>query len=196
MRQLTLAGMSRLSLLDTDARFFPATGHVIEKSRCSDFRLNCPAAIHLIPPDASLHTFSQVGFEMSIIDSGSDITVAANKSSIRVTLSPWVNEPWPPLGDLLSAHDVARLTRRPRWLVHGLALFGRFPRKKCFHGRKVGWLRSDVVGWMARDLELAPSHTAQKADSRSCARRRPLQPCLPLDCMTPCARGQRTGARP
>jgi integrase len=44
----------------------------------------------------------------------------------RVTLSKWVNERFPPWEQLLSAHDVARLTRRPRWVLLGLMLLGRF----------------------------------------------------------------------
>ena len=66
----------------------------------------------------------------------------------RVTLSKWVNERFPPWEQLLSAHDVARLTRRPRWVLLGLTLLGRFPRKHCFHGRRIGWLRDDVLDWI------------------------------------------------
>lgn len=47
----------------------------------------------------------------------------------RVALSRWVNEPLPAWQDILSAHDVARLTRRPSWILCGLALVGRFPNK-------------------------------------------------------------------
>src|SRR3989440_11502124 len=73
----------------------------------------------------------------------------------RVTLSKWVNERFPAWEQLLSAHDVARLTRRPRWIVLSLAMVGRFPRKRRFHGRGIGWLRSDVVHWLAKDLSAA-----------------------------------------
>lgn len=66
----------------------------------------------------------------------------------RVTLSKWVNERFPPWEQLLSAHDVARLTRRPKWVLLGLTLLGRFPRKHCFHGRRIGWLRADVLDWI------------------------------------------------
>ena len=72
-----------------------------------------------------------------------------------VELSPWVNERSPAWEQLLSAHDVARLTRRPRWILQGLALFGRFPRKRRYHGRQIGWLRSDVAHWLAEDLRAA-----------------------------------------
>src|SRR5213082_96940 len=68
----------------------------------------------------------------------------------RVTLSKWVNERFPPWEQLLSAHDVARLTRRPRWVLLGLMLLGRFPRKQCFHSRRIGWLRDDVLDWIGK----------------------------------------------
>jgi len=67
-----------------------------------------------------------------------------------VSLSPWVNEPLPPIEELLTARDVARLTRRARWMVASLALLGRLPRQRRYHGRSVGWLRSDVLYWLAR----------------------------------------------
>lgn len=67
----------------------------------------------------------------------------------QVTLSPWINERFPGWHQLLSAHEVARLTRRPRWLLSGMALVGRFPKKHCFRGRKIGWLRAEVIDWLA-----------------------------------------------
>jgi predicted DNA-binding transcriptional regulator AlpA len=67
-----------------------------------------------------------------------------------VRLSPWVNEPLPPIEELLTAQDVARLTRRARWMVVSLARLGRLPRQRRYHGRSVGWLRSDVLYWLAR----------------------------------------------
>ena len=68
----------------------------------------------------------------------------------NVTLPAWVNEPLPSYSDLLSAHDVARLTRRPRLVVLGMMLIGRFPRKQSFHGRRIGWLRDDVLDWIGK----------------------------------------------
>src|SRR6185312_14403955 len=70
---------------------------------------------------------------------------------VDVSLSPWVNERFPAWTDLLSAHDVARLTRRPTWVLLSLAAVGRFPQKNYYQGRSVGWLRADVLEWMARD---------------------------------------------
>ena len=88
-------------------------------------------------------------------------------ASPRVSLSPYVNEPLPNWEELLSAHDVARLTRRPRWVVLSLALLGRFPRKHRYHGRNIGWLRSDVVTWLARDLRVLRCHTSLAVNARS-----------------------------
>jgi predicted DNA-binding transcriptional regulator AlpA len=95
-----------------------------------------------------------------------------------IVLSRWVNEPYPPLTQLLSAHDVARLTRRPRWLLAGLVLIGRFPRKARFRGRAIGWWLPDVLEWIAKDLAL-DSH--QVTSSRRCSRGQPRQTCLALE---------------
>lgn len=67
---------------------------------------------------------------------------------VNVSLSPWINEAFPGWTELLSAHDVARLTRRPRWVLVGMAALGRFPAKHRFRGRGIGWLRRDVIEWM------------------------------------------------
>lgn len=71
-----------------------------------------------------------------------------------VSLSRWVNEPLPPWTEILTAHDVARLIRRPPWLVAGMAAIGRFPKRRSFQGRKIGWLKADILDWMTRDLRL------------------------------------------
>jgi predicted DNA-binding transcriptional regulator AlpA len=65
------------------------------------------------------------------------------------SLSPWINDEFPRWSDLLTTHDVARLTRRHVWLISALALIGRFPRRARFHGRGIGWNRHDVHDWMA-----------------------------------------------
>ena len=69
----------------------------------------------------------------------------------RVLLSRWVNEPFPPWDQILTAHEVARLARRPPWFVSGMAAVGRFPRKRRFRDRGIGWLRSDALSWLAQD---------------------------------------------
>lgn len=109
-------------------------------------------------------------------------SATANKVQ-SVVISPWVNEPHPPLHNLLSSHDVARLTRRPAWLITSLSLVGRFPRMAKFRGRRTGWLRSEVLDWMARDLHMAEQMTAP----RVCPRHHARQISLPLNCATPCA---------
>ena len=92
---------------------------------------------------------------------------ASPAASGRVSLSPYVNELFPNWEELLSAHDVARLTRRPRWILTSMVLLRRFPRKRRYHGRGIGWLRSDVVHWLAKDLraandsEFSPPETLQ-----------------------------------
>ena len=69
----------------------------------------------------------------------------------RVSLSKWVNEKSPAWGDILSAHDVARLTRRRRWILHTLTLIGRFPKRQRFHNRSIGWGKQDVLRWLAEN---------------------------------------------
>ena len=66
-----------------------------------------------------------------------------------VSLSPWVNELLPAFEELLTARDVARLTRRARWMVASLALLGRLPRQRRYHGRRIGWIRSEIYEWIS-----------------------------------------------
>jgi predicted DNA-binding transcriptional regulator AlpA len=118
----------------------------------------------------------------------SDLSLAsripATASSRNVVLSPWVNEPLPAWEELLSAHDVARLTRRRRWVLASLVLLGRFPKKCRYHGRGIGWLRSDVLSWLTKELEAGGC----RAEGASIARRRiSRQDALPLECAYPCA---------
>ena len=104
-----------------------------------------------------------------------------------VRISPWVNEPLPDIRGILCSRDLARLTRRPRWELFGLALIGKFPRKKRYRGRPIGWCRAEVLEWMTRDLVLAPGTEELLDASRRCTRRPARQQCLPLECRTPCA---------
>jgi predicted DNA-binding transcriptional regulator AlpA len=114
---------------------------------------------------------------MAIDESGSQ-TLDRGRAQ-RVSLSKWVNERLPSFQELLTSHDVARLTRRHRWVLAALALIGRFPRGQRFHGRRIGWLRSDVVGWLADDIALVSCHaTGRSRPVRVTAR----QMCLPLGC--------------
>jgi predicted DNA-binding transcriptional regulator AlpA len=88
---------------------------------------------------------------MSLDNSSPNPQTAEGNCSRRVVLSPWVNEHFPPWEQLLSAHDVVRLTRRPRWIVLGLMALGRFPRRRTFHGRPIGWLRAEVADWLEEE---------------------------------------------
>jgi hypothetical protein len=110
-------------------------------------------------------------------------TPATPAATDRVSLSPFVNEPFPNWEAILSAHDVARVTRRPRWVVLSLTLLGRFPRKRRYHGRGIGWLRSDVVHWLAKDLRALNCQPEQALIRTSLLK----QTSLPLECTVPCA---------
>jgi hypothetical protein len=109
-----------------------------------------------------------------------DVTNARSPNRTAATslaISPWVNERPPPLQELLSAHDVAHLTRRPTWLLAGLSLVGRFPKKLKYQGRGIGWRRSEILDWMSRDLSVVRESSPTR---RACALRRPRQGCLPF----------------
>lgn len=119
---------------------------------------------------------------MRVDSSTADAPVTPAACATPVTISRWVNEHYPALNELLSSHDVARLTRRPRWVLTGLSLIGRFPRKLKFRGRAIGWSRSEVLDWMSRDLALARDAATSP---RFCSRRHPRQARLPLECALP-----------
>lgn len=104
-------------------------------------------------------------------------------ASKKVSLSPWVNEQFPGWDQLLSAHDIARLTRRPRWALLGLMVLGRFPRKRVFHGRRIGWLRSDVLNWMTDESGCV---TYRKSDSLGTPYLSGRQMCLPFSSSGAC----------
>jgi predicted DNA-binding transcriptional regulator AlpA len=112
---------------------------------------------------------------------------AVTAASPRVTLSRWINEPLLPFQELLSAHDVARLTRRPKLVISGLVLLGRFPKRRRYHGRQVGWLRSDVLEWMSDKLTLEGiSREASSKCPRRCGRPSSHRPCLAFECRSDC----------
>jgi predicted DNA-binding transcriptional regulator AlpA len=91
---------------------------------------------------------------VSIVKIGSELQITAMDHLGQNSTSKRVNEAYPPCNEILSAHDVARLTRRSWWNRFALTCFGRFPRKKRCHGRAVGWLRCEVLDWMTRDLQI------------------------------------------
>jgi hypothetical protein len=118
------------------------------------------------------------------------------KTQVAVTLSPWVNERLPDVQGILCSRDLARLTRRPRWVLCGLALIGKFPRKKRFRGRLVGWCRAEVLDWMSRDLVAATDSAERLNGPRRCERRHPRQACLPLECGSRCTPARDYSERP
>ena len=102
---------------------------------------------------------------MLVIDPSDEVSaMSVERASIAptrkgpLTISRWVNEPYPPLSELLSAHDVARLTRRPRWMLVGLGLIGQFPRRRRLRGQWIGWYRSEVFEWIARNPRSMTGH--------------------------------------
>lgn len=104
------------------------------------------------------------------------ITIA--RASQDVHLPRWVNEPIPDLRAILSAGEISRLTRRPRWLLLGLAVFGRFPKQRTHCGKPVGWHRADVLDWLTQNMTIEADH---RAEVRHCRPARPRQACLPLE---------------
>jgi hypothetical protein len=90
-----------------------------------------------------------------------------------VSISRWVNEPYPNWDHILTAHDVARLIRRPPWMLSTLAVVGQFPRKQQFRGKKIGWLRADILEWMARTRR---SPITPPSDKAYCPQRRQANP--------------------
>src|ERR1700692_2269039 len=99
----------------------------------------------------------------------------------RVSISRWVNEPYPAWDRILPAHDVARLVRRPPWMLCSMAAVGKFPRRQRFRGKNIGWLKADILEWMARTSR---HRVATTPDKTNCSRRHraipPNQKTLPL----------------
>jgi predicted DNA-binding transcriptional regulator AlpA len=121
------------------------------------------------------------------IEATAGMTAGQTKRAPAVSISPWVNEPLPDVRGILCSRDLARLTRRPRWELFGLALIGKFPRKKRYRGRPIGWCRAEVLEWMTRELVFVPG-TEERLDApRRCTRQPARQQCLPLECRMPCA---------
>jgi hypothetical protein len=114
---------------------------------------------------------------MTVERSIQESAAAGSRHVTLLAISRWVNEPYPPLNELLSAHDVARLMRRPRWQLTGLCLIGWFPRKLRFRGRGVGWRRSEVLDWIARNVPINNNDAPATQSSEDHTR----QACLPLE---------------
>jgi hypothetical protein len=115
------------------------------------------------------------------IESTAGVSAGQKTRAVAVTISPWVNEPLPNIHEILSSRDLARLTRRPRWVLCGLALIGRFPRRKRYRGRLIGWCRAEILEWMTRDLSIETESRERINGPRRCSRQHPRQRRLPLD---------------
>lgn len=123
---------------------------------------------------------------MRVDSSTPDTPAVPTRLETKVTISPWVNERYPPVNDLLCSRDVARLMRRSRWVLTGLSLIGRFPKRLKFRGRAIGWCRSEILDWMSRGLAVEPAEQERKSAPSICARRHPRQGRLPLECAPGC----------
>ena len=106
------------------------------------------------------------------------VDVDIPRTTQEVRLPRWVNEPLPDLRAILSASEISRLTRRPRWLLLGLAVLGRFPKQRTHCGKPVGWHRADVLDWLTQNMTI---ETDRRPVSRNCPHARPSQVCLPLE---------------
>jgi predicted DNA-binding transcriptional regulator AlpA len=100
------------------------------------------------------------------------------RTSQDLRLPRWVNEPLPDLRALLSASEISRLTRRPRWLLLGLAVLGRFPKQRTHCGKPVGWHRADVLDWLTQNMT---TDADSNPGSDRCRHARPSQACLPFE---------------
>jgi predicted DNA-binding transcriptional regulator AlpA len=121
---------------------------------------------------------------MSTDTSGSGTTPATVIIHARnISLSKWVNEQYPPWTELLSAHEVARLTRRHPWVMTARTILGRFPKQQRFRGRRVGWRRSQLADWLATDQNT--SHRRSEPPRKPCTPLH-LQKSLALECTAPC----------
>ena len=85
---------------------------------------------------------------MSTAKTTSGVVATSPFHAANVRVSPRVNEKLPALDQILSAHDVARLTRRNRWVLYALSFLGRFPRKQRFRGHSIGWDRVEILEWL------------------------------------------------
>lgn len=109
-----------------------------------------------------------------------------------VTISPWVNEPLPDLQGIPCSRDIARLTRRPRWMLYWLSLIRKFPRKTRYRGGVLGWCRAERLEWMTRERSVETESHERLNRPRRCSRRHPRQGYLPLERPSPCPSARRS----
>ena len=104
------------------------------------------------------------------IDNSGLRTIDHTVASPDVPLSRWVNERLPAWNEILTARDVARLTRRHRWLLTALTLVGGFPKKHQYRGRSIGWLRTDVDEWLGRRRHVQGPCSKLRSSKSRCRR--------------------------
>lgn len=121
---------------------------------------------------------------------GTNTTAIVPRSN--VSLSKWVNEKLPAWNEILGAHEVARLTRRPRWILAALAYVGQFPKPQRFRGRAIGWHRRDVQRWLLDAAGLSASADSANCSGIACGRIRSRAERRPAT--RRCARRDRRGA--
>jgi hypothetical protein len=62
-----------------------------------------------------------------------------------------------------------------------MAAIGHFPKKQRFRGKKIGWLKADVLEWMTRTTRHKVGAASDKRNSRQRAKSKsPNQQVLPL----------------
>lgn len=111
------------------------------------------------------------------------VDVDIPRTTQEVRLPRWVNEPLPDLRAILTSREISRLTRRPRWLLLGLAVLGRFPKQRTHCGKPVGWHRADVLDWLTQNMTAESDSPVTPCADRQL---RPSQACLPLEVSSPC----------
>ncbi|MCC6715774.1 MAG: hypothetical protein IT496_11120 [Gammaproteobacteria bacterium] len=113
-----------------------------------------------------------------------DSATTTTPETREVRLSGWVNEPLLDIRQILSGREISRLTRRPRWLLLGLAALGRFPKRRTHCGKPVGWHRADVLDWLTQRMAVEPDCPPV---AQTCRQSRPRQVCLPFEISARCA---------
>jgi predicted DNA-binding transcriptional regulator AlpA len=108
--------------------------------------------------------------------------IGCQEQPSKLMVSRWVNEPLLPWPELLTAHDVARLTRRPTWWLRSMSLVGKFPKRRRFRGHTAGWFRADVADWLSRALRVTLNDLAPTRDRNAGNAQRPCQRPLPFAC--------------
>lgn len=119
-----------------------------------------------------MKTFDEGPF-VQIKATAAERDVHSNASKPPVSVPQWIHERFPPLHELLCTHDLARLSRRLRWVIAGLCLIGRISKKLKLHKRAIRRHRSEAVAGWAENLGITRGRGKAK---RSVARRHRRKP--------------------